>query len=48
MKPNTQTVEAYALDREHWVVLGAWSGDKKVRIKPFDAIELGLAALWSR
>jgi len=48
VKPNTQTVEAYALDREHWVVLGAWSGDKKVRIKPFDAIELGLAALWSR
>jgi len=26
----------------------AWSGDKKVRIKPFDAIELDLAALWSR
>jgi len=48
VKPKTQTLEAYALDREHWVVLGTWSGDKKVRIKPFDAIELDLAALWSR
>ena len=29
---------AYALDLEHWVVLGTLSGDKKVRIKPFDAL----------
>ena len=48
VNPTTQTLEAYALDRERWVLLGTWSGDKKVRVKPFDAIELDLAALWSR
>lgn len=43
-----ETLEAFVLDRERWVVLGTWSGDKKVRIEPFDAVELDLAALWSR
>ena len=43
-----KTLEAYGLERDRWVLLGTWSGDKKVRVKPFDAIELDLAALWSR
>ena len=48
VNPTTQTLEAYVLDRERWTLLGTWSGDKKVRAAPFDAIELDLAALWSR
>ncbi len=48
LNPTTRTLEAYALERERWTVLGTWSGDKKVAVKPFDAIELDLAALWSR
>lgn len=48
VNPTTQTLEAYALDRERWTLLGTWSGNKKVRATPFDAIELDLAALWSR
>ena len=48
VNPTAQTLEAFMLERERWVLLGTWSGDKKVRVKPFDAIELDLAALWSR
>lgn len=48
VNPTTQTLEAYGLDCERWVLLGTWSGDKTVRVKPFDAIGLELAALWSR
>ena len=43
-----KTLEAYALERVRWVLLGTWAGDEKARVKPFDAIELDLAALWSR
>jgi Uma2 family endonuclease len=49
VNPTTQTLESYALEREErWLLLGMWAGDKRVRAKPFDAIELDLAALWSR
>jgi Uma2 family endonuclease len=49
VNPTSKTLEAYVIDdRARWVLLGTWSGDKKVRVKPFDAVELELAALWSR
>ncbi|CAN5919510.1 hypothetical protein BH11MYX4_BH11MYX4_48950 [soil metagenome] len=48
VNPTARMLEAFVLERERWVLLGTWSGDKRVRVKPFDAIELGLAALWSR
>jgi hypothetical protein len=28
-------------------LLGAWRGEAKVRVEPFEALELGLSALWS-
>lgn len=47
VNPIRQTLEAYRLEREHWLVLGTWSGDRRVRVQPFEAIELELAALWA-
>ena len=46
--PTAKTLEAYRLERERWLLLGTWRDDAKVRIAPFDAIELELAALWAR
>ena len=45
--PSARTLEALQLDQEgHWVELGTWSADEKVRAVPFDAIEIELQALW--
>jgi len=46
--PTAKTLEAYRLERERWLLLGAWRDDATARIAPFDAIELELAALWAR
>lgn len=44
--PIQRTIEAYRLERGHWVSLGAYGGNDTVRIEPFDAIEIPLASLW--
>ncbi len=46
--PVVQTLEAFRLEAGRWVVLGTWTGEARVRVEPFDAIELELAALWAR
>ncbi len=46
--PSVQTLEAYRLQSEQWVRIGAWSGDAKVRAEPFESFELELAMLWAR
>ena len=46
--PAARTLEAFALEGERWLLLGAWAHDARVRVEPFDAIELELAALCSR
>jgi hypothetical protein len=44
----SKTLEVYRLENEHWVILGTHRDAAIVRANPFDAIELELAALWSR
>ncbi len=44
--PAETLVEAFRRVDEAWLRLGAWSGDAKVRIPPFDAVELDLEPLW--
>ena len=44
--PIAQTLEALRLDQGHWVAVGNYGGDQKVRVEPFDAIEIDLAQLW--
>jgi Uma2 family endonuclease len=44
--PVTRTIEAFHLERGHWVLLGTYGGDDTARIEPFDAVEIPLATLW--
>lgn len=44
--PLARTLEVFALDGGAWRLLGAWSGDERVRAAPFEALELELALLW--
>jgi Uma2 family endonuclease len=46
--PLQCTLEAFRHDGTAWRVLGTWRGDARVRVEPFDAMELELAALWAR
>jgi Uma2 family endonuclease len=46
--PRAKTLEAYRLESERWVLLGTWREDAKVRVEPFDALELELAGLWPK
>ncbi len=46
--PALQTLEIFRLDRERWILAGAFTGEDKVRAEPFDAVELDLAALWTQ
>ena len=44
--PTLQTVEVFRLDGSTYRLIATHCGDEKVRIEPFDAIELELGALW--
>ncbi len=44
--PDLQTLEVYALQDGHWLLLATLSEDAPVRQPPFDAIEFPLSALW--
>jgi len=45
--PGGQTLEVLQLDGETYRILDVFSGDRKVRAVPFDAIELDLSVLWT-
>jgi len=45
--PDARTLEAYENQSGRWLLLGAWGGDDAARVAPFDAVELGLSALWA-
>jgi Uma2 family endonuclease len=46
VNPIARTLEAYRFGEQGWVLLGTHAGEERVRVEPFDAIELELAALW--
>jgi Uma2 family endonuclease len=46
--PEAKTLEAYRLEDGHWLLLGTWRDDATVRVEPFDAFALELAALWAK
>lgn len=41
------TLEVFRLENGHWALVAAHGAAEKVRVEPFDAIELDLALLWS-
>lgn len=44
--PAARTLEAYTLDRGRWRLDASHADDARVRVPPFDAVELELDALW--
>jgi Uma2 family endonuclease len=48
LNPIAETLEAYRLEHEHWLLLVTHAGDVSARIEPFDALELELWRLWGR
>jgi Uma2 family endonuclease len=44
--PSTRTIEVLRRDGTSWIVAGNHGGTDKVRVVPFDAIELDLGSLW--
>jgi len=45
--PRLRTLEAYKLESGRWVQIGVFKDSDRVRIEPFEAIELDLAVLWA-
>jgi Uma2 family endonuclease len=45
--PLAKLLEAWRLEGERWLRLGSWHGDVRIRVEPFDALELDLGALWA-
>ncbi len=46
--PVERTLEAFRRDGAVFRPAGAWRGDARVRVEPFDAVEIDLAYLWAR
>jgi Uma2 family endonuclease len=46
--PIVRTLEAFRLDGDTYRLAGTWRDEARVRLAPFDAIELELTNLWKR
>ena len=46
IEPLAKLLETYRLEDSHWTRVGTWRDEAVVRVEPFEAIELELAALW--
>jgi len=45
--PYAKTIEVMRLEAGHWLLLGTFGDDDKMRAEPFDAVEIDLAPLWA-
>jgi Uma2 family endonuclease len=45
--PLARTLEAYRLNSGQWTLIDSYSEDARVRVEPFEAIELDLARWWA-
>ena len=45
--PYAKTFETYRYADGHWLLLGTFGDDDKMRAEPFDAVEIDLAPLWA-
>jgi Uma2 family endonuclease len=46
--PLAQTLEAYKQEGGRWLLLATFKDSARVRVEPFDAMELELGVLWAR
>jgi len=44
--PRIQTLEVYRLEGGRWMELDTFEGNVKIRVEPFEAIELDLERIW--
>ena len=45
--PIARTLEVLRLEGEHYLIVGTFADDERIRAEPFDAIELDLSVLWA-
>jgi Uma2 family endonuclease len=45
--PSLRTLEVLRRQDQAWLVVATFQGDAKIRVEPFDAIELELGILWA-
>jgi Uma2 family endonuclease len=45
--PLAKLLEAWRLEGDRWLRLGSWRGDARIRVEPFEAVELELGMLWA-
>ena len=46
INPVARTLEVYRRSERQWLLVATHSSDERVRVAPFDAIELDLLPLW--
>jgi Uma2 family endonuclease len=46
--PEAQMVEVFRLEGPRWLLVATVEADARVRVEPFEAVELPLSALWAR
>ena len=46
LDPEAQTLEAFQLEGSNWLRIGGYSQAEKVRVAPFEVIEIDLSLLW--
>jgi Uma2 family endonuclease len=46
LDPRVRTLEAFALEPGGYRLLGVWRDNAKVRVPPFDAVEVELGGFW--
>jgi Uma2 family endonuclease len=44
--PIARTLEVYRLNGEHYLLVSTHEADERIRVEPFDAVELDLELLW--
>ena len=47
VEPLAQLLEVYRHTEKGWLLAATFTGNKKARIEPFDAIEIELSRLWA-
>ncbi|OJT24531.1 hypothetical protein BO221_15385 [Archangium sp. Cb G35] len=48
LDPLARMLEIFRFQDGQWIPVHSLSGEERVRVEPFEAIELELALLWSR
>ncbi len=46
--PEARTLEAFRMEGDRYLLIATHEDDDRVRVAPFDAVEIELAAWWSR